>query len=123
MSLNIKQTGISLTSELSQYLDKKLEDVEKLIDSSDTSVQLYVELGKLTEHHQNGVVYKAEFNLHTSGNDFYVVGKGETLYAALDEAKDQLVSELRVAKRKRLHFIRKGGAKLKGLLKGFRSRD
>lgn len=114
---NIKTTNIELTPEISDYLDKRLQAVEKLIDPEDTSAMFDVEIGKTTEHHQSGNIFRAEINLHIAGKQMRASAEEETLFNAIDKAEKEMVKELRRYKGKRLRFIRKGGAKLKNLIR------
>jgi len=118
MDINIKATNIALTPDISDYLDKRLKSFEKYIDPEDTSVLLSVEVGKTTDHHQSGDIFRAEINLHISGGDFRAVSEQGTLYNAIDEAKEEMTRELRRHKRKRLHLMRRGGAKIKEFMRG-----
>ena len=46
MKINIKSTSITLTPEITDYLDKKLESLTKFIDPNNAAVTIDVELGK-----------------------------------------------------------------------------
>lgn len=122
MDINIKSTGIVLTDDISEYLNKRLGPLEKLLDSTDSSVLCNVEVGKTTKHHLQGEVFRAEINLHTAGHNFRAVSEKETLYEAIDDAKDEMQRELRRAKRKRIHMLHRGGAKIKEFLRGVTDR-
>ena len=53
MNINIKATNIDLTSEIRDYLNKRLSSLEKLLPT-DKETNIFVELGKESNHHQNG---------------------------------------------------------------------
>ncbi|MFQ5661629.1 MAG: ribosome hibernation-promoting factor, HPF/YfiA family [Candidatus Paceibacteria bacterium] len=114
---NIKTTNIELTPEISDYLDKRLQAVEKLIDPEDTSAILDVEVGKTTEHHQSGNIFRAEINLHIAGKQMRASAEESTILNAIDKAEKEVARELRRLKGKRMRFMRKGGAKLKNLMR------
>ena len=114
---NIKTTNIELTQEISDYLDKRLQSVEKLIDPNDTSAMFDIEIGKTTEHHQSGNIFRAEINLRVAGKQMRASAEEATILIAIDRAEKEIVQELRKLKGKRLRFIRKGGAKLKNLMR------
>ncbi|MCH7597786.1 ribosome-associated translation inhibitor RaiA [Patescibacteria group bacterium] len=122
MDINIKVTNITLTPDISDYLDKRLQSFKKYIDPEDTSVLLTVEVGKTTDHHQSGDIFRAEINLHISGHDFRAVSEQETLYSAIDDVKSEMTQELRRHKRKRLHLMRRGGVKVKEFIRGVAGR-
>jgi ribosomal subunit interface protein len=118
MRKTIKVTGIELTPAISDYLEKKLTSLDKLIDPEDTSALAQVEIGKTTKHHHQGDLFRAEINLHIAGADFRVESEIDNLYAAIDVARDQMHQELQTFKRKKVSLIRRGGARVKAVLKG-----
>ena len=122
MDINIKATNIKLTPDISDYLDKRFRTLSKYINHEDTSVLLSVEVGKTTDHHLSGDIFRAEINLHISGADFRAVSEQGTLYSAIDDAKDEMTRELRRHKRKRLHLMRRGGARVKAFIRGVADR-
>ncbi len=119
---NIKATNMELTPAISDYISKKVEMLEKFVDPNDTSVSANIEVGKTTEHHQRGDVFRAEINFSMGGKQFRAVSETEDLYAAIDEMKDDLAHTLLSHKGKQQTMIRKGASQLKNLLKGFRNR-
>lgn len=122
MHINIKSTNIKLTSEASEYLDKRLASLEKLIDPDDTSAMADVEVGKTTMHHQQGDVFRAEINVRTAGKQFRAVAEKSTLYSAIDKARDEVLSGMRRNKRKQIHLLKRGGAKIKELTRDIQAR-
>ncbi len=121
MNIHIKTTNLTLTPDIESYLDKKMESMEKIIDPNDTSVYCQVELAKTTNHHKSGEIYKAEFNFRKGGEQFRAVSEQETLLAAIDEAKDELVRELNTHRSKQMTMVRRGGAAIKNMIKGIGS--
>lgn len=120
MRTNIKTTNLTLTPEISDYLVKRLSALDKFSDTSDDTALADVEIGKTTEHHREGPIHRAEINLQIKGQMYRAVAERETLFEAIDKAKDEIQEELRRTKSKRLQFIRRGGARLKDMLRGFR---
>jgi ribosomal subunit interface protein len=123
MKHSIKVTGMEITMEASLYLEKKMASLDKLIDQNDTSVFAQIEIGKTTNHHNQGELFKTEINLHIAGTDFRIESEKDSLYTAIDIAKDHLYQELQTYKRKKLSIIRRGGAKIKNALKSLYSKD
>lgn len=122
MRHTIKVTGIEITPVISEYLEKKIASLDKLLDSEDTSILAQVEIGKTTKHHHQGDVFRAEINLHIAGADFRVESEMDSLYSAIDVVRDQMHQELQAYKRKKVSLIRRSGAKIKSALKGIYSR-
>ncbi len=121
MNINIKTTNVTLTPDIESYLDKKMESIEKIIDPNDTSIYCQVELAKTTNHHQSGEIYRAEINLRKGGEQFRAVSEQDTLMAAIDMVKDELVRELKSHHSKQMTMIRRGGAAIKDMMKGIGS--
>lgn len=113
---NIKTTNIELTSEISDYLDKRLQAVEKLIDPNDTSAMFDVEIGRTTEHHQSGNIFKAEINLHVAGKQMRASAEEATILNAIDRAEKEIVRELRRFKGKQRRLLRRGGSAVKAFM-------
>lgn len=118
MRINIKATNIELTPEISEYVDKLKLALDKLVDKDDTTAMSDIEIGKTTKHHQSGEIFRAEITVHVKGNHFRAVAEKETLYAAIDVVKDEISRELRRHKQKRFRLFKKGGEKLKNLMRG-----
>ncbi len=118
MKIKEKYTNIESTSAISSYLHQKLSHLEKFISQNTESALCDIELAKTTNHHKNGDIFKAEINLSVSGNQYRVVSEEPDLYAAIDIAKDSMVRELQTNKDKKVSLARRGGAKIKNLIKG-----
>ena len=113
----VETTNIDLTDALRQYVEEKLQRLaSKHIDKSDESAKCDVQIGKTTEHHQSGEIYRAEFSCHVAGKDLFAAAEEEDLYAAIDEARKELRRQLRSYNEKRETMLKKGGRKLKEML-------
>jgi ribosomal subunit interface protein len=112
---NIKATNIELTQEISNYLDKRLESIEKLIDPNDESAIFDIEVERIAGQ-QTGHILRAEINLKIAGGHLRSESKGETLFNAIDSAKNEMVSELRKAKSKKRRMFRRGGTAIKAFM-------
>jgi ribosomal subunit interface protein len=112
---NIKATNMELTQEVSDYLDKRLQSVEKLIDKNDTSAIFEIEIEKIVSH-QTGDVFRAEINLSIAGGHLRAEAKEETILNAIDKARSDVLMELRKTKGKRLRLLRRGGTAIKGFM-------
>jgi putative sigma-54 modulation protein len=118
MKINIKGTGIELTPAITSYVEKKLSAVDKYLDVSE-SVVAQVEVGKTTNHHKSGDVFRAEAHLMGGGIDFYTVSEQADLYAAIDLLKDEIVQKLTHLKGRRQTLTRRGGQMIKNMMRGF----
>jgi putative sigma-54 modulation protein len=115
---SIQATNIVLTPAITNYVDKKISLLEKFLPVGDESVKCAVEVGKITKHHKSGDIFKAEVNLHISGKDFYAVSEKDDLYAAIDEVKDEIAKQVISHKDKSETLMRKGGLRIKNIMKG-----
>jgi putative sigma-54 modulation protein len=123
MQIKIKGTNIELTPAITDYVNKRVESLNKFVDSHDESVLAYVEVGKTTHHHKNGDFFRAEINLHIRGKDLYAASEQADLYAAIDDVKEEMARELKSAREKKITLVRRGGAKLKALIRGLYKKE
>lgn len=118
MRINTKVTAIEPTPAISDYLSSKLAALEKFIDAGDDSAVCDVEIGKTTNHHRTGDIFRAEINLQWEGTQFYAATEKDDLYAAIDEVKDEILKEIEKSKKKEDTLIKRGGQEAKDMLKG-----
>jgi ribosomal subunit interface protein len=118
MKINEKGTNMQITAEIKDYLYKKLTHIEKFLNPLDESVLCEVELGKTTNHHNNGDVFRTEINLHIAGKNLRAVSEKDDLFATIDIAKDEMVREIQSNKDKKVSMLKQGGAKIKNIIKG-----
>lgn len=117
MKINIKTVNFELTPSISNYLEEKLNSLDKFLPR-DESISADVELAKTTNHHQKGDIFKTEINLKTPGRFIRVAAEEWDLRVAIDIAKDDLRREI-VGKKEKLSSLYKKGARLfKKLLRG-----
>ena len=83
---------MELTSAISEYVNDRLSKIEKY--SKQGALSGHVEIGKTTNHHKQGEVYKAEFDININGEKFFVVSEKEDLYSAIDDAKEEIVRKI-----------------------------
>ncbi|MBX4181652.1 ribosome-associated translation inhibitor RaiA [Candidatus Parcubacteria bacterium] len=118
MKINIKATGIQLTPAISDYVEKKLSVLSKHIDQGGADPVVQVEVGKITQHHKSGEVFRAEVHIIGGGLDAYAASEQTDLYAAIDMVKDEIVRTVTQGKDKKLTLTRRGGQAVKNMMKG-----
>lgn len=117
--INIKGTNIELTDAIVDYFHKRMEGIEKMFDThKDAEVVIHADLGKSSNHHKHGDVFRADVKLSHIGHELYAVSEKEDLYAAIDDVKDELMGEIKKEKTKKQSMLRRGGAQVKNILKG-----
>jgi len=89
MQLNIKATNLELAPNLKDYVQKKMDALDKYLGKLRV-VSAYFEVSRTTKHHLKGEIYSAEANL-SLGSDLLRVEKTEKdVYKAVDKVRDHL---------------------------------
>jgi len=117
MNTNIKTTNITLTQAISEFTNVRMAKIEKLL-SDDQSAQCDIELAKTTDHHNKGDIFRAEIHIVGKSKNIYASSEKVDLYTAIDDVVDQIAREVKSKKQKRMAFVRRGGAKMKSMMKG-----
>lgn len=118
MNITTKATNIEFTDEIKDYLEKRLEHVHKFLhEDGDRQITIQVDLGKETNHHTHGEVFFANFRCDYSGEYYYAEAHNETVEAAIDEAKEELVREITSKHEKERERERNEAAKAKDKLR------
>lgn len=117
MKTAIKMVNAELTANLQAYVDRKLQSLERFVHGDGALCE--VELRKESGVGQSGDIYYAEANLTIDGTLYRGTSHQGSFQAALDTVKDELLSELRKRKQKRMTFMREGGARVKHWIREF----
>ncbi len=118
MKIKIKATNIELTNAIESYVEEKLQSVEKFMVSHEEEEPVaYVDVGKTTNHHNRGDVFRAEITTTVRGKQFRAVSEKSDLYAAIDDLKDELIRELNSYKNRERTLMRRGAGMIKNLLR------
>ena len=117
MNIKIRTTNITGTDSITAYAEKRFGKIAKLL-SKDPSAQCAVELSCTTAHHQKGSIYMAEIHIIAVGRNLFAKSEKEDMYAAIDDVQAEILGELRIGKRKYISFVRRGGARVKNMIKG-----
>jgi putative sigma-54 modulation protein len=121
MSTNIKGTNMELTSSITEHINKSLAFVNRFLN--DNEAIIYVEVGKTTNHHNKGDIFKAEFDINSNGKKFYAVSQKSDLYLAINDVKDQIVQEFKSKSGKKQTLFKRGATSVKKMLKGLSARN
>ncbi len=118
MKTNVKTTNIELTPAIDQYLKYKLSKIKKYLDESLGEAMVDVEIGKITEHHKQGQLFKAEINLVVPGQSLRRADvQGFDLYTAIIEARDEIVLQVKSTHQKQATLFRRGARQIKAMMK------
>lgn len=122
MNINIKTTVLDLTPAISEYVEKRLDAIKKFFQD-DSTAQFDIELAKTTNHHKNGDIFRAEIHIVAKGVNTYASSEKEDLYMAIDAVRDEVLRKVKSSNEKQRSLVRRGGAKIKNIIKGLWSRD
>jgi ribosomal subunit interface protein len=114
---NIKAKNYDLTSDIREYINHQISKFEKVLPNDTEEIILDVEVGKETNHHNQGSVYKAEFNMEYKGQFKRAESTQEDVKSAIDLASDEMVRQIRRTKEKKSDNYRKNAGRLKKWLK------
>jgi len=102
MRIHIKTTQLESTPSLETYIDRKLENISRLLKNIDKDgvAELWLEVGRTTRHHHKGLVFRAEADLKLPGKVLRAVEENIDIRTALDLMKDKLHLEIEKYKTK-----------------------
>ena len=116
-NLKVHFTDIMDQQNAQDYAEKKLTPLERFIKRDLDSIKWNLRLSR-DEHGATAHAFTAEASLHTSKKNFGATAHGESMYAAIDQLKDELQKKMTRHKDKRNSLFRRGARKMKGLLRG-----
>jgi ribosomal subunit interface protein len=122
MKINIKATNMELTSAINDYINKRLDGIKKYLKNQEGTI-VYIEVGKTTNHHKQGEVLKAEFNIEISGEKFYALSEKEDLYSAIDDVQKEIIRQISQNKDRKQTLYKRGASSVKKMLKGLSNRN
>ena len=95
MKINrIKGTGIDLTDAIKDAVENELSSLDAMVERWGDAASADVEVGKTTNHHQKGEIFRAEVNLTIPGKLLRAEDENEDLYVAIKNVADTLGREL-----------------------------
>lgn len=117
MNIKIRAKGFDLTPAVEEYVNRKVSSLEKFLGMRD-NILCDVEIGKTTNHHKSGDIFRAEVNIVEPGNgQIFAEAEEVDIYTAIDVVRDEAERAIVSRKTKRDTLVRRGGAVIKSLLK------
>ncbi len=107
MQINIKATKMKLTPAIREYVQKKMDMLEKYLGTI-KALHCEVEIGMAVGSHQSGEIFRAEVNLEVPGELLRVEKEETDLYKAIDKVKDHMSRSIKKYKEKKMDKKRKG---------------
>lgn len=121
VNISIKSTDFNMTPDIESYVREKLGTLEKHIDlHGEENLLAEVEFQRST-HHKKGEVFRVEVNLSFKGKVVRAESTKHDPRVAIDDVRQQLDKRVRRSKGKSFDLLKRGGRKLKSLLR--RSHD
>lgn len=118
MKINIKATGIDLTPSIQEYVEKRIETIEKFVNEESSEALAEVEVGLPSRHHKSGNIFYAEINLSVDGKLLTATATKDDLYAAIDEMRDTIERECISHKNRKKTLEKKGDSIIKKIMRG-----
>ena len=112
MNIRTNTHGIELTQSISEYVEKKLNTIERLLQNVPPETLIEIEIEKDTKQRKDQG-FKVAINVFLPNKRLFASADHDDLYAAIDEAKDEIVSELKKHNTKRRDITRRSAAKVK----------
>ncbi len=119
MNIIINGSHLSITDAIRDYVTKKLQALDTFVDDSSKVV---ADLGKTTNHHKSGDIFRAEIHVHTHGQMLRVAKEAEDLYSAIDIAQGEMLDMLSNRKDKKQTLWKRGAQKIKAFAHGMVSK-
>jgi putative sigma-54 modulation protein len=107
MEIRIKATKIELTPEIKDYVQLKMDMLEKYLGSIQV-LNCDVEVGLAVGNQKQGKIYRTEVNLELPGQLLRVEKTEKELFKAIDKVKDHLARSIKRYKEKMIDKKRKG---------------
>jgi ribosomal subunit interface protein len=96
MKLNIKATHTTLTPSVQEYLEEKIQHLQKFLKPED---KIYVEF-EVDKKHQSGLIFRTEIKISPHGH--YAESRGNDFYEATDLCLPKIKEQLLKSKDKQL---------------------
>lgn len=114
MNIALLGTNIDITEALRAKVYAEFEKFKKVLDPH---VRIAVEIGKINKHHKQGEVYKAEAKIVEPKAEYFANFITENLYTSITTLADELFEKVTKSKAKHRSLSKRGGGKIKELLK------
>ena len=118
MDIRIKTTDYQMTPEVSAYLDERIASIQKHLGGDEDRARCEVEIGRAAGGQKHGAnMWFAEVNLIlTGGPTIHATNNASNVNTAIDDVKEEVLSQLRTEKEMGRREQRKGGAEAKRMM-------
>jgi ribosomal subunit interface protein len=115
LPIQFKHDSVDHTRQLERVVEQKFQSLEKYI-GKETDVRAEVEFEKAAPR-QSGKLYRVEANIRIAGTLYRAEATEDTYEKAIDVVRSELDAEMRRAHSKRESMIKRGGRKLKEMMR------
>lgn len=115
MKINIQPNNFEVTETIRDFVFTKFGLLTKVVHGE--NAECLITLGRTTNHHKQGEVYKVSVRVKNGTNIFQIEEVNEDLYAGIDIAKDTIERAIVTGSQKKRSIFRKAAAKFKQLLR------
>jgi len=112
--INFKATNAEISDDLKDVVEMKFSSLEKFI--GEVPAICDVEFEKMTAQ-QTGSVFRMEANLEVDGKLYRAEATMDSFEKAIDEVRSELDKELRRSNSKKETMLKRGGRKIKEMLR------
>ncbi len=96
----IKATNFELTGAIKSYIEKRMGELDRVLTHLGEPQNAHVEIGKVSNHHHSGDIFRFEINLKVPGQLLRAEYESSDLYKSIDLGKDELERQIRELKEK-----------------------
>jgi ribosomal subunit interface protein len=114
MNIKTYTHGIELTPSITDYIEKKLITIERLLQHAPPETFIEIDINKDAKH-RKGRGFCVELSILLPHKRLFASAGDDDMYAAIDEAKDEILSELKKQNTKRRDVVRRSAARAKRL--------
>lgn len=113
--INFKVTNAEVSDQLKNIAEHKLSSLDKYIGDNPAICDL--EFERITNHHQQGDIFRAEINLEVKGKFFRAEATAENFEKAIDDARLDLEHALQSDRGKREAVWKRGAQRVKQMMR------
>src|SRR3989338_3524860 len=119
MDIRIKTTDYEMTPQAAAYIRERVAHIEKVLAQDAANARCEVEVGRDAGRPRHGAnVWFAEFQImYPGGNLVRATNNSESVNGAIDDAKDELMRQLRRERKLHIRMWRRSGALAKRLMR------
>lgn len=114
MHIDISGLRIDLTEALHNHVNAEFKKLEKVLDPN---ARIAIEIGKTTDHHKQGDIFKAEARIIQPKSEHFAEILSEDLYTAINSLSAELFGQITQSKDRHRTLLKRGSSIIKKLLR------